>query len=167
MRAVVFTDKALSKHAGQFVWLSIDTEKAQNAPFVHKYPIRAWPSLYVIDPRKETVLLRWVGGASVTQLEKIFADGRSAYGGSAGTGQGDLARADRLYGEGRYADAAPAYRAALATLPAKDPRYARAAESLLFSLSATGRHEECAALALESYPKLRGTAAAAGCAAGG
>src|SRR3954465_14996088 len=113
MRAFVFTDKALSKHAGQFFWLSIDTEKTQNAAFVHKYPIRAWPSLYVIDPRKESVLLRWVGGASVPQLEKIFADGRAAYGGSGEAAQGDLARADRLYGEGRYADAAPAYQAAL------------------------------------------------------
>src|SRR3954465_14108396 len=113
MRAFVFTDKALSKHAGQFFWLSIDTEKTQNAPFVHKYPIRAWPSLYVIDPRKETILLRWVGGRGVAQLEKILADGRSAYGGSAGASPADLAQADRLYGEGRYADAVPAYQAAL------------------------------------------------------
>ena len=167
MRAVVFTDKALSKHAGQFVWLSIDTEKAQNAPFVHKYPIGAWPSLYVIDPRKETVLLRWVGGASVAQLEKIFADGRNAYGGSAGTAQGDLARADRLYAEGRYPEAVPAYQAALATLPPKDPRYARAAESLLFSLGATQRREDCVALTLQDYPKLRGTTAGADFAASG
>src|SRR4029453_6729332 len=34
MRAFVFTDKALTQRAGQFVWLSIDTEKAQNAAFV-------------------------------------------------------------------------------------------------------------------------------------
>ena len=60
MRAFVFTDRALAKHAGQFVWLSIDTEKAQNAAFVHKYPIRAWPSLYVIDPEKEAVVLSLV-----------------------------------------------------------------------------------------------------------
>jgi thiol-disulfide isomerase/thioredoxin len=50
MQAFVFTDKALSRNAGQFIWLSIDTEKEQNAPFVKKFPIRAWPSFYVIDP---------------------------------------------------------------------------------------------------------------------
>src|SRR5437660_978512 len=90
MRAFVFTDKALARHAGQFVWLSIDTEKARNAPFVQKYPIRAWPSFYVIDPTTETVAVRWVGGATVAQLEsatreivadhglRLSADDRSA-----------------------------------------------------------------------------------------
>src|SRR5262249_21876958 len=78
MRAFVFTDKALAKHAGQFVWLSIDTEKAKNAAFSKKYPIRAWPSLYVIDPARERIALRWVGGATVPQLEKLFVDGTKA-----------------------------------------------------------------------------------------
>src|SRR5215471_17327208 len=99
MRAYVFTDKALAKHAGQFVWLSIDTEKAQNAAFSRKYPIRAWPSLYVIDPAKEKIALRWVGGASVAQLEKLFADGTKAVRGSAGGGETALAKADALYGD--------------------------------------------------------------------
>ncbi|MFY9552844.1 MAG: thioredoxin family protein, partial [Thermoanaerobaculia bacterium] len=72
MRAFVFTDQALAKDASRFVWLSIDTEKAQNAPFSSKYPIKAWPSFYVIDPRTETVALRWVGAATVSQLQKIF-----------------------------------------------------------------------------------------------
>ena len=71
MRAFVFTDKALAKHAGQFVWLSIDTEKSGNAAFAAKYPVRVWPSLFVIDPEKETIALRWAGGATVGQLEKL------------------------------------------------------------------------------------------------
>ena len=37
MKAYVFTDKALQRHAGQFVWLSLDVEKAQNAPYKKKY----------------------------------------------------------------------------------------------------------------------------------
>src|SRR5664279_908022 len=36
MQAFAFTDKALARDAGEFIWLSIDTEKAQNAPFVKK-----------------------------------------------------------------------------------------------------------------------------------
>ena len=31
MRATVFTDPALTRHAGRFVWLSLDMEKPQNA----------------------------------------------------------------------------------------------------------------------------------------
>jgi len=156
MRAFVFTDKALAKHAGQFVWLSIDTEKAQNAAFVQKYPIRAWPSLYVIDPRREEILLRWVGAADVPRLEKLFAEGRRSYG-AAENGGGDLARADKLYGEGKYAESVPAYRTALKGIPESDPRWARASESLLYALSATRQNAECTAVALDAYPKLRGT----------
>ena len=63
MRAFVFTDKALARHAGQFVWLSIDTEKPGNASFLTKFPVEVWPSFYVVDSRTEKVALRWVGGA--------------------------------------------------------------------------------------------------------
>jgi len=38
MRAFVFTDKALERYAGQFVWLAIDTENSKNAPFLTKSP---------------------------------------------------------------------------------------------------------------------------------
>ena len=50
MRAYVFTDPALAKHAGRFVWLGINGEKAQNAAFRRKYRIPAYPTYYVLDP---------------------------------------------------------------------------------------------------------------------
>ena len=117
MRATVLNDPALAKHAGRFVWLSIDTEKTQNAPFAKKYPIRASPSLYVIDPQKEAIALRWVGGANVSQLEKLFAQGERAVRGGARGAAEALAKADALYGEGKYAEAAPAYREAIRFQP--------------------------------------------------
>src|SRR6266581_8778126 len=110
MRAFVFTDRALERHAGQFVWLSIDTEKARNAPFLTKYPVQAWPSFFILDSRQESVALRWVGGATVSQLEKLLADGRRAVRGQERGAEEALARADRLYGEGKNAAAAQAYR---------------------------------------------------------
>ena len=58
MRAFVFTDRALARRAGQFVWLSIDTEKQGNAPFLTKFPVEAWPSFYVLDPATESVALK-------------------------------------------------------------------------------------------------------------
>src|SRR5262245_47576521 len=97
MRAFVFTDQALAKHAGQFVWLSIDTEKKQNADFSRKYPIRAWPSMYVIDPETETIVLRWVGGATVSQLDKLFAQGEQAVRRGGGSSAEALAKADALW----------------------------------------------------------------------
>jgi tetratricopeptide (TPR) repeat protein len=167
MRAFVFTDRALARDARRFVWLSIDTEKAQNAAFSSKYPIKAWPSFYVIDPKSETIALRWVGGATVAQLEKIFTQGeRAVAGGRKGAAEA-LARADALYGEGRYADAAPAYRQAIKLLPVRSAEYARAVESLLFALSVDGKKRECADLALQALPGLRGSASAANLAGSG
>jgi tetratricopeptide (TPR) repeat protein len=167
MRAFVFTDKALAKHAGQFVWLSIDTEKAQNAPFVQKFPVRAWPSLYVIDPQKETVVLRWVGSANVGQLEKLFSEATGKAGGRASGAGAILARADALYGEGKYEDAAQAYREALASLAPKSASYARVTEALLYSYSMLHRHTDCVELARETLPRLRGTISGANVAAAG
>src|SRR5207253_1814164 len=58
MRAFVFTDKALERYAGQFVWLAVDTENSANVAFLKKYPISVWPTLLVIDPKKETIAQR-------------------------------------------------------------------------------------------------------------
>ena len=78
MKAYVFTDKALQRHAGQFVWLSLDVEKGQNAPYKKKYGIDALPMYFVVDPKTEKIALRWVGGATVPQLQKILGDGLTA-----------------------------------------------------------------------------------------
>jgi tetratricopeptide (TPR) repeat protein len=164
MRAFVFTDKALAKHAGQFVWLAIDTEKAQNAAFVKQYPIRAWPSYYVIDPGREAIALRWVGGATVAQLRKFFREGSRAAGHTAAAGGADaaaLARADALYGAGDYEKADRAYAEALALLSPKSPQYARAVEARLFCLQTTGNAAECVALARKALPVVAHTASAA------
>lgn len=151
MRAYVFTDKALASEAGRFVWLEIDTEKAQNAPFKKQFPVVALPTMFIIDPATEKVALRWVGGATVPQLQKILADGRTAVLGgkpatkdtggptpTAGTqtvaAVQALARADALYGEGKDAEAVVFYREALEKAPEGWPQYGRTVESLLFAL---------------------------------
>jgi thiol-disulfide isomerase/thioredoxin len=155
MRAFVFTDPALAKDASRFVWLSIDTEKSQNAAFTSKYPVKVWPSFYVIDPKTESIALRWVGGATVGQLEKLFAQAeRAGTGGRQGATEA-LAKADTLYSAGRYAEAAPAYREALPRLAVSSPEYSRAADALLYSLFATKQKKECALFAQQALAKLR------------
>jgi len=167
MRAFVFTDKALARHAGQFVWLSIDTEKTGNASFLTKFPVEAWPSFYVVDSTSERAALRWVGGATVGQLMKILDDGRQAVRGREKGVEEVLARADRSYGEGKNAEAVRDYREALSTAPKKWPRYGRAVESLLFALQRTHDEKGCAETAREAFPKLRQSSSAANVAASG
>jgi tetratricopeptide (TPR) repeat protein len=167
MRAYVFTDKALQRHAGQFVWLSLDVEKAENAPYKKRYAVDALPMFFVLDPTTEKAALRWVGGATVPQLQKILADGLAAVHGGGRVAETALASADRLYGEGSYGKAAAAYQRALSSLSPDSSRYRRAIESLLYAQYETKDYAGCAKTARDAYPRLRSTSSAANVAASG
>ncbi len=167
MRAYVFTDRALQRHAGQFVWLSLDTEKAENAPYAKKFGADSLPMYFVLDPKTERIALRWVGGATVAQLQKILADGLVAVKGSAQGVEEILARADRAYGDADYAKAAAVYREALRSAPPNWKRFARATESLLYALYETKDWAGCAKTARDAFPRLSRTSSAANVAASG
>src|SRR4051812_20254853 len=133
MRAYVWTDKSLTRHAGRFVWLSLDMEKAKNAAARKQIGISAFPTLYVVDPADGHVAIRWLGGASIPQLERLFDDGELAVqGGAKGPALEALIAADRAYGAEKFTDAGNSYRTALALGPADWPARARAVESLFF-----------------------------------
>src|SRR5947208_15467059 len=99
MRAFVFTDKALERYAGQFVWLAIDTENSANANFLTKYPIYVWPTLMILDPKNESVALRYGGGANLPQLTKLLSDGAKIVRGASSKADEAIARGDRLVNE--------------------------------------------------------------------
>lgn len=154
MRTFVFTDKALARHAGRFVWLSIDTERPESAAFLEKFPVESWPTLFVVDPSTEKAALRWLGAATVPQLEALLDDGERAVRGSAEGLDAQLARADKLYGEGRPAEAVTALRELLASAPEGWARRPRAVESMLTALFEVGQMEACAQLAERELPRI-------------
>lgn len=159
MNAFVFTDPELGKLADRYVWLKLDTELAQNAGFVEKFPLDAYPTLFVIDPADERVALRWLGSANVEQLERLLEDGERVIAAKQQGGQGSgavatLARADSLYGEGKTTEAIQAYRDALEQAPSRWDRRGRVVESLLFALTTARRHEDCAKTAIDFGAKL-------------
>jgi thiol-disulfide isomerase/thioredoxin len=161
MRAFVFTDPALAPRADQFVWLSIDTEKKSNAAVLEKYPVEVWPSFFVVDPKTETAAIRWVGAATVPQLFQILDDGSRAVRGRERGVDAILADADRLYGQKRNADAAAAYRQALAKAPKGWKSRPRAVESLLFVVKKQKDWAGCAATARDAFPSLADAPSAA------
>src|ERR1043165_6944121 len=129
MRAYVFTDAALGRYAGQFVWLAIDTEKASNAAFLAKYPIHVWPTLLVVNPKNETVLLRYAGGATVPQLSKLLDESEKTYRtNTLSATDARLASPDKLSTEEKYAEAAKMYEQAIAKAPKNWSRLGRAGE---------------------------------------
>ncbi len=175
MQAYVYTDAKLTPFADRFVWLAIDTEKPGNAATVAKFPVGAWPSMYVIDPQSETVAFRWTGSATIEQLIRFLEEARTAMSGKspapgaaeAAPLQALLAEADRLYGAAAWDTAATAYAKVLARAPAHWAPLPRVADAYLFALQLADRGAECARAALELLPRIGGTPSSASVAAVG
>jgi tetratricopeptide (TPR) repeat protein len=162
MKAYVYTDAGLERYAGRFVWLSINTEDAKNAAFLKRYPIPALPTLLVLDAKHDTVTMRYVGGATVPQLQKLLADSEKSYRAKSQPAYDTLlAKGDRLASDGKQAEAAKAYDEAIAAAPKSWKKLGRTAESLLFALSMANDNERCATRALALYPRVKGTSSAA------
>ena len=167
MRAYVWTDKALTRHAGRFVWLSLDIEKAKNAAARKHIGIQAFPTLYVLDPADGRVAIRWIGGASVVQLERLFDDGELAVkGGAHGPAIDALVEADRAYGASDFAAAAKAYERALDKAPEGWPAYGRTVEALMFAYSSLDSLVPSVQLAMRALPHVEHTNSEASIAAG-
>lgn len=162
MKAYVYGDKSLERFAGRFVWLSVNTEAAANAAFLKRYPIPALPTQLVVDADGK-VLLRYVGGATAQQLTKMLDDVERIR----STSDSLLVAADRQAAEGDHKGAVKTYDSAIANASRRWPRFGRAAESLLFSLSMIPDRERCATRAIELYPRVKGTPSAANVAATG
>jgi tetratricopeptide (TPR) repeat protein len=160
MRAYVLPDPRLAKLAGRFVWLDIDTENPRNAAFVEAFPIDAWPTLLVVSPEDEAVLVRWAGTATAEEIERIALDGERAFRAKRSTeAERALARADRLLGERRHAEAAAAYREAVAAGGKGWPGRARAAEAAVQGFGLAGEAAACAEAARDVLPSLSGAGA--------
>lgn len=166
MRAYVFPDRALERDAGRYVWLSIDAEKEQNAAFLARYPISAFPTFLIVDPSHEEIAIRWLGALTVGQLKDFLDDGERAFRRDPKGADAALARADREMGAGQNEKAAKDYQKALKKAPAGWPSADRAVESLLTMLSMTRRNAECVSTAKSRLPRDRTAHFAAVAAAG-
>lgn len=168
MRAFVYTDRSLAGFAGQFVWLSINTENSANAAFLKKYPIPALPTLLVLDAQHDAIAFRYVGGATVTQLRKMLDDtDRSFRTKTQADADKLVAAADKLASDGKHGEAVKSYEAAMKTAPKTWTKLGRTAESMLFSMSMAEMNDRCAASAVALYPRLAKTSSAANVASTG
>jgi tetratricopeptide (TPR) repeat protein len=151
MRAFVLTDKALTRRAGQFVWLAVNTEESRNAAFLAKFPISAWPSFLIVDPMTEKVVYRWTGGATVRQLDGWLAEARRPAATPSGF-RAELERADAANGRADYKDAATLYGRVLGAAPGSFADRPRVVDAYLFALQMTHQSGRCAEEAARTYP---------------
>jgi tetratricopeptide (TPR) repeat protein len=168
MRATVFTDARLMKLAGRFAWLDVDTERPGNFAFVERFPIEVWPTILVIDPADERVLLRWLGTATAPELERLLGDAERAHRQERGDAAGaELARGLELAARRQHGEAAGAFEAALRAGGPRWPERTRTADALLQALQMAGAPKACAGAAARLLPAMeRGPAFARVAAAG-
>lgn len=155
MRANVLNDEALVKQAGQFAWLSIDSDKPSNAAFAEKFVSGGIPLFVVIDPEKEQSVLSWVGTATALQLMSLLTDGKAAIRGGATGADALLVRGDAMSGQKKPAEAAVWYEQALQSGGPAWAHRARTIESLVMAYSFGDNGAKCAETAAREAPGMR------------
>jgi thiol-disulfide isomerase/thioredoxin len=155
LREHVLTLPELAKNEGRYVWLAINTEKPSSAAFLEKYPVENWPTLFIIDSATGRVALKWLGTATVAQLEGLFADGEKAVAEAAGESpEALLVQADGQYAQGKPQLAALTYGKAARKADASWERRPRTVESWLVALWGAKQYEDCARTGRAEIPSL-------------
>jgi tetratricopeptide (TPR) repeat protein len=154
MKAYVLTDPSLSSHAGQFVWLDLDTEKAGNAAVVKRLKVSGIPTFFIVDPATERVAVRWLGSFTVAQAGTLLESGLAAVRTGRSGVDAQLALADSLYGVEDTQGAAKAYEAVLAVAPADWKQRDRVMDAYLYSLTVAEQYEKVVTLAKERSAKI-------------
>jgi len=151
LKNFVFTDPALEAKRDDFVWASIDTEKESNAAFNAKFPITVLPTLWVIDPEKETPLVKWTGSLTAAELVALLEESKSP---ADGARTAAFFRGNQLAAAGDTRGAIAAYRDALSGAPDGWPRRAAVIDALVMRLSDAKEHAACADLAATEGKRL-------------
>lgn len=144
MREHVLNQPAFAAFEREIVFAAIDTEKAGAAPFLDRFPVNTWPTLFFIDPSTEALVFKWIGSADAAQMKALLEAAR--------TKDTPVRDADALLAQGRSKDAADAYLRSVKALSGSSS--ARATLSMLSALSAAGQSELCARTAAEHVTTL-------------
>ena len=156
MRAYVFADARLRPLAPRFVWLSLDTERDENAPVVARFGVHVLPTLFVIDAATEQARLAWAGSLTALELTRVLEDVQLAADGPRADGEAMamLLSGHRASAAENIAGAIDDYRAALAAAPAGWPARAEAVDALVLRLSDARRLNECVSVAAAEVPRM-------------
>ena len=126
LRSYVFPDPSLQRFSSRFVWLSLDTERDENAAVVSRLNVHVLPTLYVIEPASEKPVVAWPGSLTAPELADLLDDAAAAVsrGDAGGEAAAALLRGHQASAAGKLDEAITAYRAALAAAPPGWPRQA-------------------------------------------
>jgi tetratricopeptide (TPR) repeat protein len=72
MRSYVLSDPSLQPLSSRFVWLALDTERAENAPAVTRLGVKVLPTLFVVDPASERTRIAHEGSLTARELARLL-----------------------------------------------------------------------------------------------
>jgi len=153
LRTFVLTDQKLAPLAKDFIWLSVDTEKDQNADWVAQHPHSALPTLWVIDPATDKAILKWAGTVTADELRSLLqvAVGDAKDGLEATSA---FVRGNQALAAGDADLAEKEHRAALQAAAKDHPHRARIVEALVSQLSLRKQFAPCAEVATQEAAAL-------------
>jgi thioredoxin-like negative regulator of GroEL len=156
LRSFVFPDPSLQRFSSRFVWLSLDTERDENAALVGRLAVKVLPTLYVLDPATEKPVVAWPGSLTAPELADLLDDAASAVSRSDTGGEAAAAmlRGRQAGAAGNLDEAIAAYRASLAAAPAGWARRPLVVDALVTSLDNDKQAAACVTLAADEAPKL-------------
>ena len=159
MQTTVLVDPSFAADEKRFVFASLDTDREENAPALVRLAISAWPTFYVIGD-DETVMARFVGGASLAQFHAFLDAGARAVVGGVAAADAHLLGAERALAVKDLATADTELAATLAAAPVAWSRRPEVLGSLIMTEEKRGDLAGCLDTA-EKYMNVTGNAAVA------
>jgi len=145
----------LTRYAGQFVWLQLNFDKAENQAFFAEYGAIGTPTFYIIDPQNRAVRASQTGAMSLQELMQFLDRGASGVLREAQTPADlELARGDGLLAQ-KPEEAVNAYREALHLAPPHWPRRELAEVSLAAALQAARLWQQCTDTAVREAAEMK------------
>src|SRR5262249_41736691 len=128
---VTLADATLARHAGRFVWLSLDYDKEGNQQFLAGHGVEWTPVFFVLDPAAGRVTASHIGGMTLAEVHAFLDQGeRGVKGGPRSAAEIAIAAADAEAGRGAAAAATRAFREALRIAAPGSPERRRAVDAL-------------------------------------
>lgn len=163
MRNYVLNQPSLGSLEERVVFAAIDTDRPENASFLERHTVSAWPTFFMIDPRDDRVVGYWPGSASLTEMRGFIEDSLEALdaiekGSASGTAPLSLLLAAKA-AEARADNAAAAelYGRAVSTAPPSFRRRGEAVSGWIEALFRAGKAEPCVKVGLEHLNQIEGS----------
>lgn len=155
MKRFVLADPSLRPLAARVVFAAVDTDRSQNAAFLERRKLGAWPTFFVIEPSTDAVLGYWVGAASARELRE-FIEGSLEKQGLGGDPAGRaFAEAHAAHAAGDFEKAAAGYQRALEASPAGWSRRSAALLGWMEALAGAKQAAACARLGRAHLSEIR------------